>query len=324
MLEARLLARLQDKKARLDALRPLPEAAVARLHQQLMVEWTFHSNAIEGNTLSLRETQFVVEMGLTIGGKSVREHLEVTNHQEAIRLVEALAARDVVLTAFDVRTVHRVVLACIDEGEAGQYRSLPVRSEGTEHAFPDAWQIPALMSDWEGWLAGPARDLHPVERAALAHHRLVAIHPFIDGNGRTARLIMNLLLIRDGYPPTVIRRENRRQYYQVLAQADRGHPQPLVALTGRAVERSLVLYLEACTPRSEPPPSDELWISLRDAARGTPYSQEYLGLLARNGRLEAVKRGRNWVTTRQAVAAYRASVHPQIDEHEQDAPHPDR
>ncbi|HSN78302.1 MAG TPA: Fic family protein, partial [Anaerolineae bacterium] len=133
--------------------------------------------------------------------------------------------------------------------------------------------------------------------AALAHHRLAAIHPFIDGNGRAARLVMNLLLLRDGFPPTIIRRENRSQYYRVLAQADMGKNAPIVNFVGRAVERSLAVYLEACAPRRSAPDPTEQWIPLRQAADGTPYSQEYLSLLARSGRLEAVKRGKVWYTT---------------------------
>jgi hypothetical protein len=164
------------------------------------------------------------------------------------------------------------------------------------------------MSDWGDWLNGPARDLHPVARAALAHYRLVAIHPFVDGNGRTARLVMNLLLLRDGYPPTIIEHAHRRQYYRILARADAGEEGPLVNFVGRAAERSLTLYLEACTLRTAPPAPEDEWIPLREAAEGTPYSQDYLSLLARKGRLEAIKRGRNWVTTRRAVAAYQESV----------------
>ncbi|HUM70499.1 MAG TPA: Fic family protein, partial [Chloroflexota bacterium] len=140
------------------------------------------------------------------------------------------------------------------------------------------------------------------------HHRLVAIHPFLDGNGRTARLILNLILLRAGYPPAIITRVNRRQYYRVLAQADRGKTAPLVNFVGRAVERSLTLYLEACTPQSAPTPVDDEWLPLREVAKLTPYSQEYLSLLARTGKLEAIKHGRNWVTTRQALETYLQSV----------------
>jgi len=308
MIEPRLLARLERKKAQLDALRPLPAAAVRRLNEQLTIEWIYNSNAIEGSTLTLQETKLILETGLTIGGKSLREHFEVINHKEAIEYVEALVAADTPITPFHVRQIHKLVLTRIDDDNAGQYRNLPVRIVGTAHRPPDAWEVARLMSEWGDWLNGPAPSLHPVERAALAHHRLVAIHPFIDGNGRTARLVMNLLLMREGYPPTIILRVNRRQYYHVLAQADEGNEAPVVNFVGRAVERSLTLYLEACTPRTGPPPAEDEWIPLREAARGTPYSQEYLSLLARKGRLEAVKRGRAWYTTRRAVRAYQESV----------------
>ena len=308
MLEPRLLSRLEKKKNQLDALRPLPAAAVNRLREQLNLEWIYNSNAIEGSTLTLRETQLILETGLTIGGKSLREHFEVINHKNAINYVELLTKQDVSLTAFHVRQIHQLVLSKIDDENAGQYRSTPVRIAGSQHIPPDAWEIPRLMQEWEIWLKESASDLHPVALAAQAHHKLVAIHPFIDGNGRTARLVMNLVLFRYGYPPTVIMRVNRRQYYQVLMQADVDRSQGLVNFVGRAVERSLTLYLEACITQTTPPSRDDEWIRLAEATEGTPYSQEYLSLLARKGRLEAIKRGRIWYTTRRAVAIYQQSV----------------
>jgi Fic family protein len=308
MLEPRLLSRLEKKKNQLDALRPLPAAAVNRLREQLNLEWIYNSNAIEGSTLTLRETQLILETGLTIGGKSLREHFEVINHKDAIDFVEHLAQQEESLSAFHVRQIHQLVLSKIDDESAGQYRSTPVRIVGSQHIPPDAWEIPRLMQDWEIWLKESTLDLHPITLAAQAHHKLVATHPFVDGNGRTARLVMNLVLFRYGYPPTVIMRVNRRQYYQVLMQADADHSQGLVNFVGRAVERSLTLYLEACTTQTTPPSLDDEWIRLAEAAEGTPYSQEYLSLLARKGRLEAIKRGRIWYTTRRAVATYQQSV----------------
>jgi Fic family protein len=308
MLTPRLLVRLNEKKARLDALRPLPAAAVRRLDQQLSVEWTYNSNAIEGSTMTLRETQLILETGLTIGGKSLREHFEVLNHQAAIEYVEALVTEAGPITPYHVRQIHQLVLTHIDEENAGRYREIAVRIAGAPHEPPDAWEIPPLMNEWSEWLQGEAQALHPVERAALAHHQLTAIHPFIDGNGRTARLVMNLLLLRQGYPPAVILRVNRRQYYGVLQQADRGNKAPISNFVGRALERSLNLYLEAATPRPDAPAPEDEWIPLGQAAEDTPYSQEYLSLLARTGRLEAMKRGRIWYTTRRAVDVYQQLV----------------
>lgn len=308
MLDPRLLNRLEHKKSQLDQLRPLPKAAIARLRGQIMAEWIYNSNAIEGSTLTLRETQLILDTGLTIGGKSLREHLEVINHRDAIEYVESLVGQDVLLSAYHVRQIHKLVLMRIDDENAGQYRRTQVRIAGAQHIPPESWEVPQRMHDWEHWLNNTSLELPPVMLAAQAHHQLAAIHPFIDGNGRTARLVMNLILMRNGYPPTVIQRVNRRQYYQVLMQADAGKMDPFLNFVGKAVERGLTLYLEACIPQTEPPEADSEWIALAQAAEGTPYSQEYLSLLARQGRLEAMKRGRVWFTTRRALAVYRASI----------------
>ena len=307
MLEPRLLKRLDAKKRQLEAMRPLPTAAVKRLKEQILVEWIYNSNAIEGSTITLHETKLILETGLTIGGKSLREHFEVINHRDAIEYVEGLANADEPINPFHVRQIHKLVLTRVDDDSAGNYRKTQVRIAGAAHTPPEAWQVPQQMDEWGKWL-NQSSNLHSVELAALAHHRLVAIHPFVDGNGRTARLVMNLLLMRQGYPPTVILRANRQQYYRVLAEADAGKPAPLVNFVGRAVERSLTLYLEACIPQLAPPNQTEAWIPLREAAQGTPYSQEYLSLLARLGRIEAIKRGKVWYTTRQAIQAYRVSM----------------
>jgi Fic family protein len=308
MLEARLLLRIEQKKARLDAQRPLPAAAVERLRDQILVEWIYNSNAIEGSTITLQETRLILQTGLTVGGKSLREHFEVINHRDAIGYVEGLVSSLEPITPFHVRQIHQLVLSRIDDENAGRYRATQVRIAGAAFTPPEAWLVPNLMTAWGEWLATEEKLRHPIELAALAHHRLVAIHPFIDGNGRTSRLIMNLILMRAGYPPTVIQRINRRQYYRVLDRADAGKPAALVNFVGRAVERSLNLYLEACTPLTAPPKLEDEWIPLREAAEGTPYSQEYLSLLARTGKIEAIKRGRVWYTTRQVVEDYRKAI----------------
>jgi Fic family protein len=308
MIEARLFKRLETKKAQLDGLRPLPVAAVNRLRDEIIIEWIYNSNAIEGSTITLQETRLILETGLTVGGKSLREHFEVINHKEAIRYVEDLVKDPGPITASHVRQIHKLILTHIDDENAGNYRKTQVRIAGASMIPPEAWQITSLMTEWSDWLTNAEENLHPIVVAAQAHHRLVAIHPFVDGNGRTARLVMNLLLMRRGYPPTVILRTDRGRYYSVLTQADTRNPDPLVNFVGRAVDRSLTLFLEACTPRFEIPEAEDEWILLRDACAETPYSQEYLSLLARLGRIEAVKRGRNWYTTRRAIKAYQDSL----------------
>jgi Fic family protein len=307
MLESRLLERLDAKKRQLDALQPLPVAVVNRLKDQILVEWIYNSNALEGSTITLHETKLILETGLTIGGKSLREHFEVINHRDAIEYVESLVNSSEPLSAFHARQIHKLVLTRIDDDSAGRYCQTQVRIAGAAHTPPESWLVPQEMEEWANWLE-ENQALHPAELAALAHHRLVAIHPFVDGNGRMARLVMNLLLMRQGYPPTVILRANRRQYYRVLAQADAGQVKSLVNFVGRALERSLTLYLQACTPQIFPPDESETWIPLREAAPGSPYSQEYLSLLARLGRIEAVKRGKVWYTTRQAIQRYQQSI----------------
>lgn len=289
-------------------MRPLPATAVNRLRGQILVEWIYNSNAIEGSTITLQETRLILETGLTVRGKSLREHFEVINHRDAIDYVENLVASADPITPLHVRQIHKLVLSRIDNENAGRYRETQVRIAGAGFIPPESWLVSNLMMEWGEWLLAEEQHSHPIELAALAHHRLVAIHPFIDGNGRTARLVMNLILMRAGYPPTVIQTINRRQYYRVLDQADAGKSAALVNFVGRTVERSLNLYLEACTPVTTAPNPEAEWIPLREAVEGTPYSQEYLSLLARTGKIEATKHGRVWYTTHRAVQAYRNTV----------------
>ena len=304
MLESRLLERIERKRVQLDSLRPLPTAVVNRLREQILVEWIYNSNAIEGSTVTLQETRLILETGLTIGGKTLREHFEVTNHRDAIEYVEKLVTDQEKLTPFHVRQIHKLVLSQIDDASAGSYRTTQVQIAGARHIPPEAWEVPAKMTEWGKWLTNAEKSTHPVVLAALAHHRLVEIHPFVDGNGRTARLVMNLILMQHGYPPTVILPTDRQAYYRVLSRADAGKEKSLVNFVGKAVERSLTLYLNATKKQKVKPSKDAKWIPLAQAAYGTPYSQEYLSLLARMGRIEAVKQGRNWMTTRGAVTQY--------------------
>ena len=305
MIEKRLLDRITQLKSELDSLRPLPEAVSIKLKDQINLEWIYNSNAIEGSTLTLRETQLILEHGLTIGGKSLREHFEVINHREAINYVERLVERDSPITAYDIRQIHQLVLAKIDDASAGQYRQVAVRIAGAGHIPPESWQVPSLVDDLIRWLSSrEALAVHAIARAAIAHHKFVEIHPFIDGNGRTGRLLLNLLLFKDGYPPAVIEKANRKQYYKVLSEADADHPKNLVNFVARACEHSLRLSVEASRVVTKKPSLAEQWISLAEATQSAPYSQEYLSLLARLGKLKAKKRGRNWVTTRAAIQEY--------------------
>jgi len=240
-----VLEKIAARKATLDARRPLSASAAARLKSYFDVEWTYHSNAIEGSTLTLRETEVILHDGITVGGKTVREHLEAINHKHAIDFVEALARGAEPLTEHTLRQIHALVLKGIDDEAAGQYRRGQVRISGSEFVPLDPVAVPGLMRDFGVWLTTEAQSLSPIERAALAHFRLVDIHPFVDGNGRTARLLMNLLLLRDGYPPAIVRREDRLVYYEALDKAHAGQTEPFVRMMAEAVEHSLDVVLSA-------------------------------------------------------------------------------
>lgn len=241
----KILCLLDVLKAKLDAQRPLPAAVSKNLHESLVLNWTYHSNAIEGNTLTLKETKVALE-GITIGGKTLREHFEVINHSEAIVLLEELVAESQPLSEWDIKLLHQLVLKNIDQKNAGQYRSLNVLISGAEHKPVEAVHVPQCMRDFILWYQNSAASLHPIERAALVYSHFVKIHPFIDGNGRTARLLMNLELLKAGYPAAVIQVEQRLDYYQTLDTAHcTDEFEPLIQLIARSVLDSFKTYFWA-------------------------------------------------------------------------------
>ncbi|MEO6037244.1 MAG: Fic family protein [Saprospiraceae bacterium] len=294
------LTRIQEKKSRLDALRPLPAAALQNIKNSLRLEWTYHSNAIEGNTLTLQETRMVIEDGLTIKGKSLREHFEAVNHQEAVEYVESLVAEGQRLNAVDMLRVHGLVLQKIEKEFAGRYRNSGVRISGANFTPPNALQVDALMEDLIQWVQEESRLLNPIVKASIFHHRFVWIHPFFDGNGRTARLLFNLLLMKAGFPPAIILKNDRKKYYDALNKANQGDYGKLLLLVLQALERSLNIYLSNLTNTYE----DYQSISDIVSEPAFPYNQEYVSLLARQGKIDAFKEGRNWLTSKQAVLQY--------------------
>ncbi|WP_058305695.1 Fic family protein [Gracilibacillus massiliensis] len=233
-------------KRTLDSYRPLPSEAVQNLKEVYKVEWTYHSNAIEGNTLSLMETKLVLEEGLTIGGKQLREHFEAINHAEAIDYVESNLQHP--LNEKLLKNIHALVLKNIDDKNAGKYRSINVRISGSEHTPTHFLQVEHDMRELFEWYNNEKDRLHPVELAAVFHFKFVFIHPFSDGNGRTARLLMNLILMQAGYPPAVVKAnsENRLNYYRALEQASvEKDIKPFVELIAVCAEESLENYLDA-------------------------------------------------------------------------------
>jgi Fic family protein len=236
---------LNDKKKQLDAYRPLPLDLTNNLEQWYKVELTYTSNAIEGNTLSRAETAQVVEKGITVEGKTVQEHQEAINHAKAVEFIQLLVAKKKTdISERDILDFHRLILTKIDDSNAGRYRSVPVRIAGSTAVMPNPVKVPQLMEDFITWLH-QARS-HPVTAASEAHYKLVSIHPFTDGNGRTARLLMNLLLLQSGYPPAIIQREERKKYIDSIEKAQLGGSlNDFLQLMYKSVERSLNIYLEA-------------------------------------------------------------------------------
>ena len=301
-LDPRLARRLAEKNAALDRYRPLAQQVVRRLNDELRVLLTYHSNAIEGNTLSLRETQLVIEHGVTVGGHTLREYLEATNHAEALDYLIRLADDRTPITAETILELHRLTMATILE-DAGAFRRTAVSIRGARLTPPPSAQRPNLIAAWVSWVEGEGKRYEPIVRAAIAHHGFEAVHPFEDGNGRTGRLLLNLMLMRGGYVPALLLRDWRVGYIQALGSADAGNYRPLANLIGRAVEGGLDLYLAAC--EAEP---DSEYLKLDELAERTGYAAPHLGWLIRKGRLAAEKRGGRWYSTVAAVERYRAEV----------------
>lgn len=242
-----LLGHIDKQKDRVDAHRPLPAHTAASLREHLDLEWTYNSNRIEGNTLTLRETKVVLE-GITVGGKALRDHLEAINHRDAIHFVDQLVTTRAPLNARDIKDVHALVLRGIEPDEAGRYRQQNVIISGASTTPPNFLHVEESM---ERLLAEYSSSLtaHPIERIAELHTRFVEIHPFADGNGRIGRLLMNLELMKEGYPPTVIRAEDRLAYYEALDIACvTGGFEGITRFVADGIDRSLRIYLELLEP----------------------------------------------------------------------------
>lgn len=240
-----LLAEIEKKRSRLEGLGGLSRITSNNLDEWYRIELTYTSNAIEGNTLSRAETALVVEKGITVAGKSIQEHLEASNHAQAWGWVKNLVKKKhYQLDERDLLELHQLILQRIDETNAGKYRNVPVRITGSRAIMPNPVKVPDLMVKYFEWLGEKTQD--KIMHACEAHYRLVSIHPFADGNGRTARLVMNLLLLVAGYPPIIVRKEDRHAYLTSLETAQvGGSSDKYYQLMLEGLERSLDIYLEA-------------------------------------------------------------------------------
>ena len=240
---AELFASVDALKARLDAHRPLPADIVSQIRQDMRIRFTYHSNAIEGNTLTMSETKAVLEDGITIGGKSLREHLEAVGHSQAIDYLEVLAQGDAALTERTLKDFHSLILRNIDGANAGTYRRVNVLISGAGHIPPQAENVPEKMEAFFRWYGAARGTLHPVEFAARVHADFVNIHPFTDGNGRTARLIMNFELMRAGFPTVIVPVDARPDYYRNLdIAATQGDYLPFVMQIAELAQKSFAPY----------------------------------------------------------------------------------
>ena len=292
--------RLYHKKQHLQSSRPLPAIALNKIRESLSIEWTYNSNSIEGNTMSLRETQMVLQEGITVKGKSLREHFETHNHDKAIDYLYSIINEEYTLRSIDILSLHGLVLRSIEEDFAGRIRNGGVRITGANFTPPNANKVPDLLDELIDFINTNPLNLNDIELATIFHHKLVWIHPFFDGNGRTVRLSMNLLLMRNGFPPAIILKNDRKKYYEALNQANNGNYQKLTLLMCQSLERTLNIYINAL------PDNNTEYVEISNLVQepNMPYGQEYISLLARTGKIDAYKEGRNWLTTKEAVESY--------------------
>ena len=234
---------LEQKKAIIDSHRPFPKEVIHNLDQWFEVELTYSSNALEGNTRTRVETALVLEKGLTVGGKPMKDHIEAINHKKAIEVLKNLLDKKKI-DLEDILYLHKIILSSIDDDNAGTLRTVPVRISGSNVILPNHAKVPRLMESFIQMLN--AVEIPVLEKAIQAHYEFVTIHPFTDGNGRTGRLLMNLILMKGGYPPAIILPKDRLSYIKSLEKAQLGGPiNDYEKVMEKAIDRSLDIYLKA-------------------------------------------------------------------------------
>ncbi len=241
------LERINELKKQWSSKKPSRGTQLSKLYESFAIEYTYESNRIEGNTFSLQDTYLVINQGLTISGKSVQEHLEAINHDEAIEFITDMATNKIEITEYRLKQIHHLVLKGIDRKNAGVYRTVPVRIGGSSHMPPEPYLLSKMMEDLFHFYETEKKRMHPILLAAEMHERLVSIHPFIDGNGRTARLLMNLILLKNGYEIAILKGSNsdRMEYYKALEAVQKdANPEPFHLLVAKTVKESLAAHLK--------------------------------------------------------------------------------
>jgi len=293
-----LLNKIEKKKQKLDSLRPLPKDAVKRIIEDIRLRHTYHSDAIEGNTLTLQETKLVLEEGITIGGKPLKDHIEARNGAEAFDLMIELVNSKKRSSQEIIQQIHEFVMKGILKNP-GRYRTENVAITGSKIRPPSYLKIVKLM---DGYIQNIEElKLQTIKKASYIHHEFVRIHPFIDGNGRVARLLTNFYLMREGYPPIVIQKEDRKKYYKALKKADNGDLSDFAIFIARLINESIQYYLSSFV-------DEERLVTLSELSKKSDYSQEYLSLRARQGKLDAVKIDNVWYSSKRALKDYEKSI----------------
>ncbi|WP_259066942.1 Fic family protein [Mucilaginibacter sp. X4EP1] len=262
--KADVLTEVDALKKQIDDLRPLPTDVEGRVMQKLRLDWNYHSNAIEGNRLSYGETVAFLMEGITAKGKPLKDHLDIRGHNEAINFLLSIIKDTRPISEADIRNLHKMILVEPYDVKAqtadglpttkritlGEYKTLPnhVRTAtGETHYYATPEETPSKMQELMEWYVeiSADKDVHPVVIAALFHHKFVSIHPFDDGNGRLSRILMNLILMQKGFPPVIIKMDDRKNYYALLSRADNGDNWPFIEYVIELLKNSLQLYVKA-------------------------------------------------------------------------------
>lgn len=246
-----VLNTILDKKRKINNLKPFPKAFIANMDEWYKIELTYTSNAIEGNTLTRQETAQIVEKGITVKGKSITEHLEAINHAKAYQYIQELNLKSIKkINQRTILDIHSIILRNINTIDAGTYRNIPVRIAGSTVTLPNPLKVPELMEEFIKWLQQTKDNI--IKIAVDAHFKLVTIHPFVDGNGRTARLLMNLILIIAGYPPVIINKEDRKEYIDSIEEEQLSNdPTNYYSFMFKAVDKSMDVYLKVLAKKEK-------------------------------------------------------------------------
>jgi len=304
LITNKVYKRILEKKNALRSYRPLNKLQLNKLKHEFLVDYVYNSTAIEGNTLTLNETRLVLEEGITISGKSLREHLDATNQKQAIEWIEDFIKKKKKIKEIDILMLHKITLKGISDYWAGKYKTSQNRIIGSKLKTTPPYKVKSEMGNLIYLINKNPKKYNIIELAAFSHHELVRIHPFVDGNGRAARLICNLILMSRGFPPIIIRKIDRKKYFDCLEKAHFGNLDIFVNFIALRLEESLIRYLNAFVKTTK---SNEL-LPLSVLAKETIYSQEYLSLLARKGILPATKINGIWHTSRDEIKNYMKSI----------------